>query len=214
MVGNKGVSMLAAKRNNSGFTVIELMVTVAVGLVLLAIALPSFEGLRLRSAIRGAGEQSLGFWNQARLEAAKRNQMVKVGVVEASGDFCLGAATTADPADGVACDCFETDDTQATYCDVARFPGDGNQAEWKGVTLSATAPTLGSDLDGLAVIEPKRTALTDPDAAGTISLMGAPGNFSYKLNMHVDRFGRAMLCESTTGAVHHLSDYGSRQCAD
>jgi len=206
--------MVVAKRNTSGFTVIELMVTVAVMLVLLALAVPSFEGLRLRSAIRGAGEQSLSFWNQARLESAKRNQMVKVGVVEDAGAFCLGAAVTTDPADDEACDCFETNTADADYCDVARFPGAGNQSEWKGVTLSATAPTLGSDLDGLAVIEPKRTALTDPDAAGTISLIGAPGHFSYKLNLHVDRFGRAMLCESTTGADDHLPDFGSRQCAD
>lgn len=208
--------MVAASRNTSGFTVIELMVTVAVMLVLLMIAVPSFEGLRLRSAIRGAGEQTLSFWNQARLESAKRNQLVKVGVVETGGEFCLGAATTATDDDlyDEPCDCFMTDVTDDTYCNVARFPGDGNQSEWKGVTLSGTAPTLGSDVDGLAVIEPKRTALMDPDAAGTISLVGPPGHFSYKLNLHVDRFGRAMLCESTTGAVHHLSDFGSRQCAD
>ena len=207
--------MVVAGRSYSGFTVIEMMVSVAVGLVLLALALPSFEGLRLRSAIRGAGEQTLGFWNQARLEAAKRNQMVKVGVKEDSGEFCLGAAAADDADDDEECDCFETDDTEDSYCDVARFPGDGNQSAWKGVTLmSSTDPSLGGDVDGWVVIEPKRTTLTEPAAAGTISLIGAPGHFSYKLNLHVDRFGRAMLCESTTGAVHHLPDFGSRQCPD
>ena len=209
--------MAVARRTNTGFTLIEMMVAVAVMLVLMMIALPSFEGLRLRSAIRGAGEQTLSFWNQARLEAAKRNRMVKVGVEEDGANFCLGAAVTDDPNDDEPCDCFETDPpVVATYCDVARFPGDGNQSEWKGVTLmSSSDPTLGVDLlPGWAVIEPKRTALTDPTAAGTISLIGPPGNFAYKLNLHVDQFGRAMLCESTTGAVHHLSDFGTRQCAD
>lgn len=205
--------MAVAGRKNSGFTIIEMMVTVGVMLVLLMIAMPSFEGLRLRSAIRGAGEQTLSFWNQARLEAAKRNQMVKVGVVESGGEFCLGAATTTDASDAVPCDCTavvpaDPDDT----CDVAIFPGEGNQAEWKGVTLSTTS-TLGSDLDSPVVIEPKRTTLTDPDLAGTIGLIGPPGHFAYKLNMHVDRFGRAMLCESTT-ATQHLPDYGSRKCVD
>ena len=202
--------MAVARRTNTGFTLIEMMVAVAVMLVLMMIALPSFEGLRLRSAIRGAGEQTLGFWNQARLESAKRNELVKVAVVADGDAFCLGAATTALPADGTACDCFETDPTEALYCNVARFPE--NQSEWKVVTLSGT-PSLGSDLDGMAIIEPKRTNLTDPSAAGNINLTGPPGHFSYKLNLHVDRFGRAMLCESTA-ATHHLSDYGSRQCAD
>lgn len=205
--------MVVAGRSNSGFTLIELMVTVAVMLVLMMIALPSFEGLRQRSAIRGAGEQALSFWNQARLEAAKRNSMVKAGVSVSGSDFCLGAATTTDPADEFACDCFETDPDEDLYCDIARFPGD--QSEWKGVTLSGT-PTLGSDdldVDGFAIIEPKRTNLIDSSAAGTISLAGPPGHWSYKLNLHVDRFGRAMLCESTA-ATHHLSDYGNRQCAD
>ena len=204
--------MVMAGHRKSGFSIIELMITVAVMLVLLMLAMPSFEGMRLRAAIRGAGEQTLGFWNQSRLEAAKRNQMVKVGVIEDGSAFCLGAATTADPDDGEACDCFLADTTDPAYCDVARFPGPGNQAEWKGVTLSGT-PTLGSDLDGLAVIEPKRTSLADTDAAGTISLAGPPGQFAYKLNLHVDAFGRATLCESTT-ATQHLPDYGGRTCAD
>ena len=59
-------------------------------LVLLPIALPSFEGVRQRAAFGASAEQLLSFWNQARLEAAKRNQMVKVGVVQSdSGDEFL-----------------------------------------------------------------------------------------------------------------------------
>ena len=197
-------------RHSRGFTIIELMVSVAVMLVLLAIAQPSFESMRQRAAIRGAGERALGLWNQARLESAKRNELVKVGVVSSGGNLCLGAATTADRADDEACDCMETDTAAATYCNVARFPGD--QDEWRQVTLAGT-PSLGSDLDGLAIIEPKRTNLTDASAAGAMTLAGPPGRWSYRLNLSVDRFGRAMLCESTA-AVDHLSDYGTRQCAD
>lgn len=198
------------RRHNRGFTVIELMVSVGVMLVLLAIAQPSFESMRQRAAVRSAGERALGFWNQARLESAKRNALVKVGIVSSSGNMCLGAATTTNRADGVACDCFETNSADADYCNVARFPSE--QSEWKNVTLAGT-PSLGSDLAGLAIIEPKRTNLTDSTAAGAVSFSGPPGRWSYKLNLHVDRFGRAMLCESTA-AVHHLSDYGTRQCAD
>lgn len=198
-----------------GFTLIELMVTVGVMLILLMIAMPSFEGLRQRSAIRGSAEQVLGFWNQARLEAAKRNALVKVSVSQSGGgaEFCLGAATTADPADATACDCFETVTSDSDYCNVARFPAD--QSEWKGVTLSGVTLGGGTDLTDIepAVIESKRTNLVVAGDDGSISLLGPPGRFSYRVNLRVDRFGRAMLCESTS-ATHHLSDYGTRQCAD
>lgn len=201
-------------RRHRGFTIIELMVTLAVMLVLMAIAQPSFEGLRQRSAIRGAGQHLESFWNQARLEAAKRNSMVKVGVVQSSsgGIFCLGAATTTAPADTTPCDCREAAPA-SDVCDIARFPGD--QSEWSRVTLVGMTLGGGTTLSTIeaVVIEPKRTNLVVAGDAGTISLAGPAGQFSYRLNMRVDRFGRAMLCESTS-AIHHLSDYGTRQCAD
>ncbi|MDZ4324112.1 MAG: prepilin-type N-terminal cleavage/methylation domain-containing protein [Pseudomonas sp.] len=208
--------MSQAARYQHGFTVIELMVTVAVMLLLLAIAQPSFEGLRQRSAIRGSAEQVHSFWNQARLEAAKRNQFVKVGMAQSDSgkQFCLGAATTTDPTDEEECDCFETDPTEDAFCDVAIFPGDGNQSEWRGVRL--TGITLGGSAGinsiEAAVIESKRTNLVDSTDAGSITLSGPTGQFAYKVNLQVDRFGRAVLCESTT-ATHKLSDYGTRQCS-
>ena len=198
---------------NRGFTIIELMVTVAVIVVLMLIAQPSFEGLRQRAAIRGAGEHLASFWNQARLEAAKRNTMVKVGVVQSGGGgtFCLGAATTTDPTDTVPCDCTSASPA-SDVCDIARFPND--QSEWRQVTLSGITLGGGSDLTDIeaVVIEPKRTNLVVPADAGTISLTGPSGQFDYRLNLAVDRFGKAQLCESTS-ATDHLSDYASRQCA-
>ena len=130
-----------------GFTVMELMVTIAVMLVLLGIAQPSFQALRQRAAIRGAAEQVLSFWNQARLEATKRNQMVKVGAMQmdSGAGFCLGAAVTSNPADNTPCNCSLAAPSSAV-CDVARFPA--QQSEWKqvrldGMTLGGgTLPTL------------------------------------------------------------------------
>ncbi|OGT55970.1 MAG: hypothetical protein A3E01_14525 [Gammaproteobacteria bacterium RIFCSPHIGHO2_12_FULL_63_22] len=199
-------------RRHRGFTVIELMVTVAVMLVLIAIAQPSFESLRQRTAIRTAGEHLASFWNQARLEAAKRNQLVKVGVVQSSsgGVFCLGAATTTDPADTTPCDCTAAAPS-SDVCNVARFPAD--QSDWNRVTLAGITLGGGTNLTDIepVVIEPKRTNLIVPGDDGTITLASPAGRWNYRLNLSVDRFGRAMLCESTS-ASDHLSDYGTRQC--
>ena len=207
--------MTYRNRQNNGFTLIELMVAVTVLVIFTLIALPSFEGVRQRSAIRGAADQVLSFWNQARLEALKRNQMVKVGLVQSGNGavFCLGAATTTDVADVVPCDC-----RQATpgsdICDVARFPADNS--EWNAVTLSGVTLGGGTLITAMqpAVIDPKRLFLAVPADVGTISLAGPPGRASYRINLSVDRFGRGYLCQSAT-ATDSLSDYANtnRRCS-
>jgi hypothetical protein len=125
-------------------------------------------------------------------------------VVKSSGsDFCVGLAETTDEDDETACDCL------TNACGIANFPGQGNQGNWNGVTLSGT-PTLGND-KGVVVIDPKLTQLTNANDAGTLSLNGPSGTNAYKLNLAVDRLGRGYLCESKS-ATSHMSDYTERQC--
>jgi prepilin-type N-terminal cleavage/methylation domain-containing protein len=212
--------MAGGTRRAKGFTLIELAVTLTVALVLAMIALPSFEGMRQRAAVKGAANQLLSFWSQARLEAVKRNSMVKVGVVQANSgaQFCLGAATTTDSLDDTPCDCREAAPSDATTtCDVARFPADmtTGQDEWNRVTLGGVTLGGGTLITAIepAVIEPKRATLTVSADDGTISLLGPPGQFSYKMNLSVDKFGRAVICQSTA-STHDLPDYADKQCAD
>ena len=198
--------MPSASRRVLGFTLIELMVTVAVFTVLAMLALPSFNAFRQRSALRGTSEQVVGFWNQARFESAKRNQMVKVGVSSDSTGYCLGAATTTNAADTTPCDCHT-----AGACNVAVYPGDPtDQTEWRGVTLNGT-PTLGSN-NAVAVIEPKRGSLATASQAGAISFTGPTGPKSYHMNLLIDQFGKTTLCQST-GDSDRMSDYLTRRCA-
>jgi type II secretory pathway pseudopilin PulG len=197
----------------AGFTLIELAVTIAVVFIFFMMAFPSFASLKQRSAIRGAGDQVLGFWNEARFEAVKRNQMVKVGVMRVGTDgFCLGAATTTNESDTLPCDCSMAAPS-SNACDVARYPAD--QAEWNKVQLAGASwggSTSLSDLKAV-VIEPKRTLLTEPADKGTLQLDAPPGQLHYKLNLSVDRLGRGLLCESTH-ATARLPDYDKRRCAD
>jgi len=206
-------AMISRRKSASGFTLIELMVTIAVLFIFLLMAFPSFATLRQRSAIRGAGDQVLSFWNQARFESVKRNQLVKVGVRQVpGGGFCLGAATTSNEADSTPCDCSVAAPV-TNACDVARYPAD--QSEWQSVSLAGASlggSTSLSDLKAV-VIEPKRTTLTEATDQGTLSLAGPPGQLAYKLNLNVDRLGRGLLCESST-ATARLPDYDKRRCAD
>lgn len=206
--------MRASRFSVNGFTLIELMVTLAVAVIFMLMAVPSFAGLKQRSAIRGAADQMLTFWDEARFEAVKRNQLVKVGVQKnAAGAFCFGAATTTNEADAAVCDCMMSTATLSDDCDVARYPAD--QGEWNGATLSGV--TLGgtTDLAAIkpAVIEPRRTSLTEPADMGTISLSAAPGQAAYKINLYVDQLGRGLLCQSSHDSSQ-LSDYADRRCAE
>lgn len=190
-------------RRNFGFTLIELMVTLAVIVVLSMLALPSFRTFQQRSATRGAAEHVLSLWNQARFEAAKRGSYVKFSVKSNSGNYCIGLATTTTTTDATPCDCLT-----AHSCNIAEFPA--SQSEWNSVTLSGT-PTLGVNT-GVAVIDPRLTTLTESGDAGAISLASPSGPRSYKLNISFDRQGRGYVCESQT-AQDHMADFSDRQCS-
>lgn len=190
-----------------GFTLIELLVGIAVLAILLAIAVPSFTAFRQRTALAGAAEQLVSAWTNARFEALRRDQLLKVNLVTNSGQFCIGAVETGDPSDATACDCFEGDSTAADYCDVSVYPGD--QAEWQGVTAGGTL-TLGGGT-GVAVIDPKRGGLTQTADAGGISLLAPDGSADYRLNVYFDRRGRAVVCQPSD-APDKIPAYNDRQC--
>lgn len=60
-----------------GFTLIELMVAVAVAAVLLAIAVPSFQGISRNNAVRAATNDLISTINIARMQAVStRSNMV------------------------------------------------------------------------------------------------------------------------------------------
>lgn len=205
--------MLRPRSPARGFTLIELSVVLSVVVTFMLMAIPSFAGLRQRAALRGAADATLSFWNEARFEAVKRNQLVKVGVRTGSGGvFCLGAATTSDEADTTPCDCTSAAPA-SNVCDVARYPS--NQSEWNRVSLAGVSLGGTTNLSSLqpVVIDPKRTMLTEPADSGAISLSAPPGQFTYKLNLRVDRLGHGLLCESVND-TSRLSDYGTRRCAD
>lgn len=189
----------------SGFTLVELMITLVVITVMITLAVPSFLQFRQRSVLRGAADQLVSFWANARFEAAKRDRLVKVSFrrsVDGTA-MCLGAATTNDPADATACDCYT-----AGACDVAQFPGE--QSEWRDTRWLAAAGFGGGT--GVLVIDPKRGALTDPaKAAGNITVRSPNAAKAYQLRFVIDLLGRPALCQPSD-APARLPDYDDRSC--
>jgi len=202
----KGVQTMRAAKTK-GFTLVELMVTLAVLAILAVLAVPTFTDFRQRSSLRGAADQVVSFVGDARFEALRRNSDVKVGFrTDVAGNFCIGAATTTDPSDDTPCDCFT-----AAACDVSAYPA--SQADWRGVRVPAN-PTIGdtdSDADGVIVINPKRANLTEAGDAGRISLRSPIGSQDYRLDIIVDRNGRATSCQPAA-APSKIPEYLDRGC--
>ena len=193
-----------------GFSLIELMVTIAVLSIILMAALPSFNEFRQRSALRGASDQIISFWANARFEALKRNSLVKVSMGTDNAKYCMGAAVTTDASDNSKCDCFETNPSESNFCDVGRYPVD--QAEWKRVRYLGTPSNLiGASKNGVVVIDPKRGGLTIPTSTGYWELASPAGGTDYRLRVNVDLFGRAVACEPSAASAK-MPQYTNRRC--
>lgn len=77
--GKKGFSTPA------GFTVIEMMMVLAVIAVIISLALPSYRALIEKRQVTSGAEQLSAFLSSAQLESVKRNREVGIRCVEDSG---------------------------------------------------------------------------------------------------------------------------------
>jgi type IV fimbrial biogenesis protein FimT len=75
----------ALKTKSAGFTLVELMITVAVLAILMAVAMPSFTQMLRNSEVSNAAESISNGMQRARAEAVARNSTVR---------FVLGAGSS------------------------------------------------------------------------------------------------------------------------
>ena len=170
-------------RKRAGFTLIELMVTLAVLGVLAAIAAPSFSEILERRKLNGAGEALFANFIFAKTEAIKRNTPVQVSFVGNGATWCYGLAVNA------ACDC--SDNVPA--CSIDGVTKITDQDDYSGVTVAASSTFDGSSTS----FTPLRGAAT----SGHLEFSIASGA---ELRVVVSSFGRVSLC-SDTGSFGHAT---------
>jgi len=128
------------RRQQSGFTLVELMITLAVAVILATLAIPSFVSFVEKSRLRGATDDLVALLNSSRAAAVKLQRDVNVSLGgSASGSWCAGASSAGNPAsagknipDAAACVC-----TTANACQVDGASSTVSSAGYSGVTLSS-----------------------------------------------------------------------------
>lgn len=163
-------------QKNSGFTLIEMMVTVAVAAILLTIAIPSFTHMIEQNRLKSTAETLYADLRFARSEAIKRNRTVRVSFYVNGSDWCYGLKVD------VNCDCTGTNPNKP--CEIAGVEKVVNSDEFTSISITDTASSFSfSPLRGTA----------DP---GSTKFQSANNK---KLHVVVSGLGRVRLC-SPSGA--------------
>ncbi len=186
-------------RRQIGFTLIELMVTLTVAVVLVALAAPSVRDLIVKSRLRGATDDIVTLLDTARSRAVKLERDVNVSV--RTDTWCVGAnaavtpATAGDPVlTAAACDC-ATSGACLVGTDNATVAG----SNYSNVTLSSSLNTnvllKGSGSTG---------GITFNSRFGSLDFGSLPSNLvvtsgKYSTQISVSPLGQVFVCVPTTG---------------
>lgn len=129
---------LTAEAHERGFTLVELMITLAVAVVLLVVAVPSFRNLTISNRLTTTANEMVDAINTTRMEAIKRNS---------NAQFCSNSATN-NLSDALGSSCGTT--TGAVYVMTVNASGAATPAVARdGVVGIATPLQLSGDVVAL-----------------------------------------------------------------
>ena len=171
-------------RSSRGFTLIELMVTLTVLAILLALAGPSFADYFQRYRLRGAADDVATLLAVSRAEAVARNRNVAIVFAGDGAAWCVGGAAAAEPGTpgnavttAPTCNC-------SNDCLIGDKVMETQGANYRGVTIGAAPASFVFD---------RLTGGVQPFAANTTTTFQSP-NGKYSLSVTVSPLGRGRLC--------------------
>ena len=186
------------RKSQSGFTLVELMITVGLLAILAVIATPTFNDLVTKSRLRGATDDIVALLNNARGNAVKLERQINVSV-QGTATWCAGGITESGPASvGAAatlsntpCDCLNS----STSCLIDSQSALVMGANYNGVTVSSSSGDLAYGTgSGGVTFDPKAGTLTST-LAGTYAASAvtlAIGKYSTQIS--VSPLGQTVVC--------------------
>jgi type IV fimbrial biogenesis protein FimT len=167
-----------------GFSLIEVMVTLVVLAIGLAMAFPSWEQSTQKRRLTSAAEQLASFLSEAQGSAIKHNRELTVSLQHTSAtEWCLGAVLG-----GTACDCTVTDPTDAAFCAIDGAPQVLDQS------LFGTTEMPDHSADTTFSFEPIRGIMANADLGNVHSYNLLSENSQFALQVNVLPTGRIRLC--------------------
>jgi len=182
--GKNGFSKL------KGFTLIELMVVIAVGAIITMFALPSYRMLIEKRQVTSGAEQIGAFLSSAQMESVKHSQFVAVKYQPTVTGWCMGMR--ADDNVSVTCDCSpETDvnDPLACVVDGAFRIFNSSSLNYPEVLRSAN---VGGN-DKTIVYDSVRGLIQNSE---TVKLELVSDGDNYALDVEVSVTGRVKICSN------------------
>ena len=163
------------KKYGRGFTLTELMITVAIVGIVASLAVPSFQDMIERNRLKEAVESLKSDLMFARTEAIKRSQDIIINRVTGNnGAWFYGMNT-------IACDAAEGTSTELDYCSIKRIMG---TAYSQTNLISQSGNTTFTFRRGTA------------NAGNTCF-----STTNYKLRVKVSNTGRITVCTNTGSAA-------------
>ncbi len=175
----------AAPNISTGFTLVELMVALAVTAIVLTMAVPSFTSLLERSRLKAAANAMYDDIRFARTVAIKNNKDIYISFT--TGDnWCYGLS------DNGVCNC-----GTASSCQVEGVDRVLSGSDFSGITLPTSSVAIAGGTS--FVFEPRRGIAQDSAGVwrnGALSLASASGE---SIQTAVSIVGRVSQCSSSVG---------------
>ncbi|GAB3364769.1 hypothetical protein GCM10027431_05110 [Lysobacter rhizosphaerae] len=179
---------MAGNKHNeaSGFTLIELMVTIAVLAILAVMAAPSFADFIDRYRLRGAVDDAVSLVSNARAEAVKNDRDVSIAFGGTTADWCVGANAALEPTGGesaqgaIPCDCRTVASCQVGGQSLAVAQGTHSRVTVTAASL-ATSFVFSSKLGVISPLGSANATFTSPSG-------------KYDLRLNVNALGQAGVC--------------------
>ena len=180
---------------NEGFTLIELMVVIAVVAIITSFALPSYRMLIEKRQVTSGAEQLAGFISTAQIEAVKRSENITVSFTRIDSEtWCVGMVSgTAD------CSCIEIDPTSNTACVIgSKLAADNPQLRVITEANFNYPDIMQPQANWFFTYDPAR-GLQQPPNPVDLKLLSEDGNYS--MNVQVNVTGRVKICNDASATI-------------